>query len=146
MRKIPVLIPRCLFLVPAKPILQQPGENAADAADEDAKSRQPPGQVRFSSVTEEIEPSEQSASALSPESGAPSEKQDEDLRSLAASLQRSQLQESRLGKFSFDPLSLPSSRVCNPVRGLMNVVLGTPQVELRDLSRVPRFTPHNSAN
>ncbi|GES59859.1 protein kinase [Aspergillus terreus] len=99
--------------VPAKPILQQPGENAADAADEDVKSKQPPGQVRFSSVTEEIEPSEQSASALSPESGVPSEKQDEDLRSLAASLQRSQLQESRLGKFSFDPLSLPSSRVAS---------------------------------
>ncbi|KAL5362367.1 kinase-like domain-containing protein [Aspergillus floccosus] len=99
--------------VPGKPILQLPSENAADAADEDAKSKQPPSQVRFSSITEEIEPSEQSASALSPGSGSPSEKQDDDLRSLAASLQRSQLQESRLGKFSFDPLSLPSSRVAS---------------------------------
>ncbi|PLB42074.1 putative protein kinase [Aspergillus candidus] len=79
----------------------------SDPSDDDTKSKSHPSQVRFSSVTEEIEPSEQqTASAMG-------QKQDEDLRSLAASLQGTQLQESRLRNFSFDPLSLPSSRVAS---------------------------------
>lgn len=89
-----------------------------DASDADAKSKAQPGQVRFSSVTEEIEPSEQPVSAQDPpvegksSLSSPQEKSDDEIRSLAASFQRSQLQESRLRNFSYDPVSLPSSRVC----------------------------------
>lgn len=96
-----------------------PGAQALEASDADPKSNKAHhGQVRFSSVTEEIEPSGQS-SALDPvvegqQSSSPAQDQrpDDDIRSLAASFQRSQLQESRLRNFSFDPVSLPSSRVC----------------------------------
>ncbi|KAJ5101743.1 Protein kinase [Penicillium alfredii] len=87
---------------------------ASEAGDADAKSRSQPAQVRFSSITEEIEPSR---SMLSPEAQSHPEQQklgtDEELRSLAMSLQSSQLQESRLRNFSFDPMSLPSSRVAS---------------------------------
>ena len=89
-----------------------------DASDADAKSKTQPGQVRFSSVTEEIGPSEQPVSAQDPPAegqsslSSPQEKSDDEIRSLAASFQRSQLQESRLRNFSYDPVSLPSSRVC----------------------------------
>ncbi|OKP10582.1 Serine/threonine-protein kinase oca2 [Penicillium subrubescens] len=87
----------------------------SEAGDADAKSKSQPGQVRFSSVTQEIEPSK---TMLSPVSETPSQPEslrqapdEEELRSLAQSLQRSQLQESRLRNFSFEPMSLPSSRV-----------------------------------
>ena len=88
----------------------------SEAGDADAKSKSQPGQVRFSSVTQEIQPSQ---AMLSPVSENPQQldqsKQapdEEELRSLAMSLQRSQLQESRLRNFSFEPMSLPPSRVC----------------------------------
>ena len=77
-------------------------------------------QVRFASETEEIEPPEMSTSLplRSPEDDRFSiddDRQDSvaELRSWAQSLRResSQLQESRLRKFSFDPVSLPASRV-----------------------------------
>ncbi|KAF9889417.1 serine/threonine protein kinase [Aspergillus nanangensis] len=95
---------------PSKPVQMPVGENT-EAVDLESKSQ--PAQVRFSSVTEEIEPSNQPTSTLSPEPVVPGRKQEDDLRSLAASLQRSQLQESRMGKFSFDPVSLPPSRVAS---------------------------------
>lgn len=88
---------------------------ASEAGDADAKSPPQSPQVRFSSVTQEIEPEQ---TLLSPEpehSETDSSKQtpdEERLRSLAKSLQRSQLQESRLCNFSFDAMSLPPSRVC----------------------------------
>lgn len=88
---------------------------ASEAGDPDAKSRSQPGQVRFSSVTQEIEPEQTLLSPVSeqPQADPPTQTQDEEgLRSLAMSLQRSQLQESRLRKFSFDAMSLPASRVC----------------------------------
>ncbi|KAJ5690281.1 Serine/threonine-protein kinase oca2 [Penicillium macrosclerotiorum] len=98
---------------PAK--MSAPGSEAGDA---DAKSKSQPSQVRFSSVTQEIEPSR---AALSPEPEHPQQPEprklitdDEELRSLAMSLQSSQLQESRLrSNFSFEPMSLPSSRVAS---------------------------------
>jgi hypothetical protein len=65
-----------------------------------------PGQVRFSTITEEIEPPH----SPQPESAEP--KEDDELQRLAKSLQSSQLQETRLRNFSYDPLSLPPSRVC----------------------------------
>ncbi|KAJ5881294.1 Serine/threonine-protein kinase oca2 [Penicillium subrubescens] len=98
--------------------VQSPAKMSAqpsEAGDADAKSKSQPGQVRFSSVTQEIEPSK---TMLSPVSETPSQPEslrqapdEEELRSLAQSLQRSQLQESRLRNFSFEPMSLPSSRV-----------------------------------
>lgn len=96
--------------------MQNPAKMPPQAeSNPDAKSGSQPAQVRFSSVNQEIEP----ASMLSPvseksvlDSQSHDQNQNEDdLRSLAISLQRSQLQESRLRNFSFEPMSLPSSRV-----------------------------------
>ena len=72
--------------------------------------------VRFASVNQEIEPERIQQSEISPpiveESQlSPSPKAQEELRSLALSLQRSQLQESRFQHFAFEPVSLPPSRV-----------------------------------
>ena len=89
-----------------------------EESDADSKSKSQPGQVRFSSVTEEIEPSVKSPSAQDPalegkpSSPIPNQTSDEEIRTLAATFQRSQLQESRLRNFSYEPVSLPSSRVC----------------------------------
>ncbi|KAJ5496795.1 hypothetical protein N7463_008782 [Penicillium fimorum] len=97
---------------------KNPGQ-APEPGDADAKSRAQPTQVRFSSITEEIEPDQP---VLSPVPEQPqrslSEEQkqavdEEQLRSLAMSMQGAQLQESRLRNFSFDPMSLPSSRVAS---------------------------------
>lgn len=88
---------------------------APEAGDADAKSKPQPGQVRFSSFTQEIEPEQMVLSQESeqPQTDPSKQTQDEEgLRSLAMSLQRSQLQESRLRNYSFDPMSLPASRVC----------------------------------
>ncbi|KAJ5746088.1 hypothetical protein N7520_011270 [Penicillium odoratum] len=95
--------------------MQNPAKIPPQAeSDPDAKSSQP-AQVRFSSVNQEIEPS----SMLSPvsEKSLPDtfhkDTNEDDLRSLAMSLQSTQLQESRLRNFSFEPMSLPSSRVAS---------------------------------
>ncbi|KAL4919747.1 kinase-like domain-containing protein [Aspergillus aurantiobrunneus] len=86
----------------------------SDSGNNDAKSKQPQTQVRFSSINEEYEPPESPRSGKAAASGPPDEqKQDDDIRSLAASLQKSQLQESRMFNFSYDPVSLPSSRVAS---------------------------------
>lgn len=88
---------------------------APEAGDADAKLKSQPGQVRFSSLTQEIEPEQMVLSSESerPQTDLSKQTQDEEgLRSLAMSLQRSQLQESRLRNYSFDPMSLPASRVC----------------------------------
>lgn len=92
-----------------------PGQ-ATDFADNDYKAKSQPGQVRFSTITEEIEPGDSSAPPQVPpaDDSLKDQKQEEELRSLAASLQKSQLQETRLRQFSYDPISLPSSRVCTP--------------------------------
>ncbi|KAJ5782976.1 hypothetical protein N7457_004750 [Penicillium paradoxum] len=92
---------------------------ASEPGDADAKSRDHPSQVRFSSITEEIEPSRSELSPVPeqvPQSLSEAQKQatdEEQLRSLAMSMQGAQLQESRLRNFSFDPMSLPSSRVAS---------------------------------
>ncbi|KAJ5764449.1 Protein kinase [Penicillium manginii] len=88
----------------------------AETGDSDAKSRSQPGQVRFSSVTQEIEPSHAQATPEPDQFPTDSRRKtdEEELRSLAMSLQSSQLQESRLrNNFSFEPMSLPSSRVAS---------------------------------
>ncbi|RAL00914.1 Pkinase-domain-containing protein [Aspergillus ibericus CBS 121593] len=90
-----------------------PGQ-APEPADNDPRSRSQPGQVRFSTITEEIEPSDRSVPPKAPgDEPIKNQNQEEDLRSLAASLQKSQLQETRLRQFSYDPISLPSSRVAS---------------------------------
>lgn len=98
--------------------------NPQETPDAESKHKPHQGQVRFSTVTEEINPVGQSVSTQDPSldaGGAPSsadqnQKSDDEIRSLAASFQRSQLQESRLQKFSYEPVSLPSSRVCSTLR------------------------------
>ncbi|KAJ5636196.1 uncharacterized protein N7484_009509 [Penicillium longicatenatum] len=96
--------------------MQNPAKMPPQAeSDPDAKSRSQPAQVRFSSVNQEIEPSSM-LSPVSENSVSGSHHQDtneEDLRSLAMSLQSTQLQESRLRNYSFEPMSLPSSRVAS---------------------------------
>lgn len=89
---------------------QTPSRQDSDPGNNDTKSKQPQSQVRFSSVNEEYEPPESPASGKVDASGN-DQNQEDDLRSLAASLQKSQLQESRLFNFSYDPVSLPPSRV-----------------------------------
>lgn len=94
-----------------------PGQ-APEPGDADAKSRAQPTQVRFSSITEEIEPGQSELSPVPEQPQSLAEEQErrtdeEQLRSLAMSMQGAQLQESRLRNFSFDPMSLPSSRVCH---------------------------------
>lgn len=101
-------------MIPAK------NSDQASEPDTDAKSRAQPSQVRFSSITEEIAPSRSELSPVPeqiPQSQQSHQKpptDEEQLRSLAMSLQGSQLQESRARNFSFEPMSLPSSRVCSP--------------------------------
>ncbi|KAJ5199989.1 hypothetical protein N7491_009214 [Penicillium cf. griseofulvum] len=97
---------------------KNPGQ-APEPGDADAKSRAQPTQVRFSSITEEIEPDQSGLSPVpekSQQSLLEEQKQasdEEQLRSLVMSMQGTQLQESRLRNFSFDPMSLPSSRVAS---------------------------------
>ncbi|KAJ5327279.1 uncharacterized protein N7506_010381 [Penicillium brevicompactum] len=97
-------------MIPAK------NSDQASEPDTDAKSRAQPSQVRFSSITEEIAPSRSELSPVPeqiPQSQQSHQKpptDEEQLRSLAMSLQGSQLQESRARNFSFEPMSLPSSR------------------------------------
>ncbi|KAJ5817738.1 hypothetical protein N7447_007746 [Penicillium robsamsonii] len=96
---------------------KNPGQ-APEPGDADAKSRAQPTQVRFSSITEEIEPDQPGLSSVPEPQRSLSEEQrqaadEEQLRSLAMSMQGAQLQESRLRNFSFDPMSLPSSRVAS---------------------------------
>ncbi|KAI2691036.1 hypothetical protein DTO039G3_1082 [Penicillium roqueforti] len=95
-----------------------PGQ-ASEPGDADAKSRAQPNQVRFSSIAEEIEPGRSDLSPVSEQPEQPDQPDqrrptdEEQLRSLAMSMQGAQLQESRLRNFSFDPMSLPSSRVAS---------------------------------
>ena len=81
------------------------------------EQEQPAQGVRFSEVNEEIEPDQalkhvaslsgagdQSKEELSPEA-------QEELRNLSMSLQQSRCQAKRMENFSFEPVSLPASRV-----------------------------------
>lgn len=89
-----------------------------------------PHAVRFASVNQEIEPDPTLQSQFSPisEQGEGTQtigenlepKAKDELRSLAIGLQKSQLQESRLRHFAFEPVSLPPSRVCIDQRGFLS--------------------------
>jgi hypothetical protein len=74
--------------------------------------------VRFSSVTQEIPPSEQNNSIHlvniftgKDQAAKLSDEQKKELRDISISLQQSRIQSSRLDQFVFDPVSLPPSRV-----------------------------------
>ena len=78
------------------------------------------GGVRFGDV-QEIEPSNDIHMPVEDEAGVKklstedlTQDQKEEIRSLAVSLQKSRLQESRMSNFAFEPVSLPVSRVCPP--------------------------------
>ena len=75
-----------------------------------------PGAVRFSSKLEEIEPSHSlqtlETESTSPKTAGPiSPKEQAELRQFSRTLQDSRLQKKRLCDFSFEPVSLPASRV-----------------------------------
>jgi hypothetical protein len=66
--------------------------------------------VRFASVNEEIAPSETLQDLDSHNITADGDAQ---LKQLSESLQGSHLQERRMSQFAFEPVSLPTSRVCS---------------------------------
>ena len=79
--------------------------------------QEPPQTVRFSDVNQEIEPDsalqhvatlrgtgEQAKQALSPEA-------EQEIRNLSMTLQKSRCQARRMENFSYEPVSLPASRV-----------------------------------
>lgn len=91
---------------------------AAPTAHTPAKPAAGQPAVRFASVNQEIEPSHSLQTISSP----PTDGQDtrpndlspetrDELRSLAVNLQNSKLQETRYRNVSFEPVSLPVSRV-----------------------------------
>ena len=79
----------------------------------------PPAQsVRFSEVHEEIEPAQAvrdvadlTSPAKAPQHGPLSPQAEEELRTLSSTLQKSRMQAKRMENFSFEPVSLPPSRV-----------------------------------
>lgn len=91
----------------------------------DDSTREVPAQsVRFSDVNEEIEPAEavQHAAALTGADQHPNQplspEAKEDLRSLSEAIQQDRCQARRMENFSFEPVSLPPSRVSKmPHRG-----------------------------
>ncbi|KKZ67901.1 hypothetical protein EMCG_06430 [[Emmonsia] crescens] len=66
--------------------------------------------VRFASVNQEIEPAFSIQESNEPSNTTMAPTNDE-IQSLSMQLQKSRLQEARLQNFSFDPVSLPASRV-----------------------------------
>ena len=72
--------------------------------------------VRFSDNNQEIEPSQELHHTITETDGK--ERQDvppeiqKELRDLSISMQKSHLQSRRMENFAFEPVSLPTSRVC----------------------------------
>src|SRR5271155_4214963 len=94
-------------------------EKTPDEGQKDTSNSTPQG-VRFASGVEEIEPVKKditktaSDGQKSMENLTPEVK--EEIRSLAMTLQKSKLQESRMSNFQFEPVSLPASRVRSSVK------------------------------
>jgi hypothetical protein len=94
-------------------------EKTPDEGPKDTSNSAPQG-VRFASGVEEIEPVKKditktaSDGQKSMENLTPEVK--EEIRSLAMTLQKSKLQESRMSNFQFEPVSLPASRVRSSVK------------------------------
>lgn len=81
-------------------------------------AQEQPQSVRFSDVNEEIEP-EKAVEPLCDVTGVSKHARDdpmspqaeEELRNLSSTLQKSRCQAKRMENFSFEPVSLPASRV-----------------------------------
>ncbi|KAJ9298838.1 hypothetical protein DTO217A2_8310 [Paecilomyces variotii] len=121
------------------PASQHPEEDAANAQSKPHRDHA----VRFASVNEEIEPSQSAQDASSPASDDQPQRPDDlspdakdELRSLAMSLQKSNLQESRMRNFAFEAVSLPPSRY--PSRN------NSRESSLRESSRSDGQSPHGS--
>lgn len=95
-----------------------------------APEQQPPQSVRFSDVNQEIEPE----GALQHVTGltgagetAPKEplspQAEQELRNLSSTLQQSRFQAKRMENFSFEPVSLPASRVSKHLEVTLNMPL-----------------------
>ncbi|KAI1405253.1 Pkinase-domain-containing protein [Hypoxylon fuscum] len=94
--------------------LEQPQGSSNDTPERTDGSVKPPDRapaVRFSSVVDEIDPPV--ATFGSPEDRRDSSATPDVIRALTNSLQGAQLQEERLKNYSFDPVSLPPSRVAS---------------------------------
>ncbi|KAI2620088.1 Pkinase-domain-containing protein [Hypoxylon sp. NC1633] len=90
---------------------QGSSNDVSEPTDDAAKPSERAPTVRFSSVVNEIEPLV--ASFGSPESRKDSSANPDLIRALTNSLSGAQLQEQRLQNYSFDPVSLPPSRVAS---------------------------------
>lgn len=80
--------------------------------------------VRFAAEDEEIDPLDESRrnSRLDNDTEELSPEAHEQIRSLAMSLQKSRIQESRMSNFAYEPVSMPPSRVSMP--SIVQFVLG----------------------
>lgn len=81
-------------------------------------AQEQPQSVRFSDVNQEIEPEkaveplcEITGSGKDARDGPLSAQAEEELRNLSSTLQQSRCQAKRMENFSFEPVSLPPSRV-----------------------------------
>ncbi|KAI2637214.1 Pkinase-domain-containing protein [Hypomontagnella submonticulosa] len=94
--------------------LEQPqgsSNNITERTDATAKPSERAPAVRFSSVVDEIDPP--ITSFGSPESRRDSSANPDLIKALTNSIQGAQLQEQRMKNYSFDPVSLPPSRVAS---------------------------------
>jgi hypothetical protein len=79
-------------------------------------TQEQPQSVRFSDVNEEIEPEKAveplcDVTGVGKHAGPMSPQAEEELRNLSSTLQKSRCQAKRMENFSFEPVSLPASRV-----------------------------------
>lgn len=99
-------------------LTRTPTEAATVQSDANASSEGQSG-VRFANDVQEFEPT-----GIRHDTTAPTEEQGmdyddltpqakEEIKNLAMTLQKSRLQESRMANFTYEPVSLPASRVSN---------------------------------
>lgn len=121
-------------------------------------AEQPPQSVRFSDVNQEIEPETAihhvadltgAGEAASNEPLSPQAEQE--LRNLSSTLQNSRVQAKRMENFSFEPVSLPPSRVSKSFHVMSNIPLTLHRLLLHRLLLAqlldnPPNTAHPSIN
>jgi len=117
-------------------------------------SEQAPQSVRFSDVNQEIEPEDAlqhvtgltGAGETAPKEPLSSQAEQE-LRNLSSTLQQSRFQAKRMENFSFEPVSLPPSRVSSRVNVTSNLPFNTIRHHLPRQPRVPpQANPPNIAH
>lgn len=93
-------------------------DNAPESADGRRSENNVGPAVRFKSTVQEIDPQHTlSDSPLSPADHV-GELTPDDIKALSHSLQGTSLQERRMKNYSFEPFSLPASRVCYSLAAL----------------------------